>query len=191
VSEYFAHLIPEKSLVIHQDFYHPTAFYLPVVMDFLSDHFTIVEAGRDWSVVFRLESAIPREKLASATSYKFSFIQQRAALRRMMRRVGKPGCDYLRLSECAAIGTAFGEQRFQTALAAARRQTNRGKDPVWSDGLAWCSDFKASRIRSRLYGSPALMPRPTIADRVYIQFSTILSAVAGFIRPSLPRNRPS
>jgi hypothetical protein len=93
LTEFFAHLIPKKSIVIHQDFYHPTAFYLPVVMDFLRDHFTIIEAGRDWSVVFRLESAIPQEKLRVASLYKFSFAQQQAALRRMMRRVGMPGHD--------------------------------------------------------------------------------------------------
>ena len=63
VSEFFPHLMPGKSIVIHQDFYHPTAFYLPVLMDFLWDHFTLIEPGRDWSVVFRLETAIPAEKL--------------------------------------------------------------------------------------------------------------------------------
>ena len=72
----------------------------------------MIEAGRDWSVVFRLETPIPQEKLRTASLYKFSFAQQQAALRRMMRRVGMPGCEYLRLSECAAIGTNFGEQRF-------------------------------------------------------------------------------
>ena len=64
LTEFFAHLTAHKSIVIHQDFYHPTAFYLPVVMDFLSDYFTIIEAGRDWSVVFRLEKELPPEKLA-------------------------------------------------------------------------------------------------------------------------------
>src|SRR5271169_2266727 len=150
LTEFFAHLIPGKSIVIHQDFYHPTAFYLPVVMDFLRDHFTIIEAGRDWSVVFRLESAIPQEKLQIASLYKFSFVQQQVALRRMMRRVGMPGRDYLRISECAAIGTYFGERRFRTALATAIRRSRLEPDRVWSDGLAWCNDFKASRIRTRL-----------------------------------------
>jgi hypothetical protein len=152
-------------------------------MDFLSDHLTIVEAGRDWSAMFRLETAIQREKLEVASLDKFSFIQQRAALRRMMRRVGMPGSDYLRLSECAAIGTAFGERRFRTALAAAIRESNLGTDRVWSDGLAWCGDFKASRIRTRLYGSPALMPPPTIVDKAYIQFLAIMWAAASWIAP--------
>ena len=116
LTEFFTRLIPGKSLVIQQDFYHPTAFYLPVVMDFLADYFTIIEAGRDWSVVFKLETAIPREKLEVAGRYEFSFVEQHSAIRRMMRRVGMPGRDYLLLSECAAIGTTFGEARFHTAL---------------------------------------------------------------------------
>jgi hypothetical protein len=178
LTEFFTRLIPEKAIVIHQDFYHPTAFYLPVVMNFLSDHFTIIETGRDWSVVFRLESKIPREKLEIAASYDFSFIQQHTALRRMMRRVGVPGCDYLRLSECAAIGTAFGEARFRAALKGAILWSRPEADRVWSDGLAWCADFNAARIRSRLYGAPSLMPLPTLADKAYIGGLAMVSAIA-------------
>ena len=185
LTEFFPHLTPGKSIVIHQDFYHPTAFYLPVVMDFLMDHFTIIEAGRDWSVVFRMESPIPQEKLQTAGLYKFSFAQQQAALRRMMRRVGMPGSDYLRLSECAAIGTHFGEERFQSALAAAVRRSRLETDRVWSDGLEWCSDFKASRIRTRIYGAPSLMPPPTTADKAHLMLSAILSEVAARIMPGV------
>ena len=185
LTEFFPQLIPGKSIVIHQDFYHPTAFYLPVVMDFLMDHFTIIEAGRDWSVAFRLETPISHEKLQTASQYKFSFAQQQAALRRMMRRVGMPGSDYLRLSECAAIGTHFGERRFQVALAAAIRRSRLETDRVWSDGLGWCSDFKASRIRTRLYGTPSLMPPPTSADKAHLLLSAILSEVAARIMPGV------
>ena len=181
LTEFFPHLIPGKSLVIHQDFYHPTAFYLPVVMDFLSDHFTIIEAGRDWSVVFRLETPIPRKKLETAGLYRFSFAQQQAALQRMRRRVGMPGRDYLRLSECAAIGTHFGEGRFRPALAAAIARSRVETDPVWADGLAWCSDFNASRIRTRLYGAPSLMPSPSVGDKAYLMASAMFSAVAARI----------
>ena len=185
LTDFFPNLRPGKSIVIHQDFYHPTAFYLPVVMESLMDHFTIIEAARDWSVVFRLETPIPREKLLIASRYKFSFAQQQAALRRMMRRVGVPGSDYLRLSECAAIGTHFGEQRFRSALAAATRRPRLRTDQVWSDGLAWCSDFKASRIRTRLYGAPSLMSPPTSLDKVHLMLSAILSEVAARFMPGV------
>jgi hypothetical protein len=184
LTEFFAHLTPKKSIVIHQDFYHPTAFYLPVVMDFLSDHFTIIEAGRDWSVAFRLETEIPRHKLEAASLFKFSFLQQQLALRRMMRRVGSPGRDYLRLSECAAIGTAFGERPFRRALRDAIRRSRLTTDKVWSDGLAWCAGFQASRIRTRLYGSPSLMPSPTIADRAYLKGLALYCSIKGRITPS-------
>jgi hypothetical protein len=185
LTEFFPRLTPGKSIVVHQDFYHPTAFYLPVVMEFLMDHFTIIEAGRDWSVVFRLERPIPQEKMRVASLYKFSFAQQQAALRRMMRRVGMPGSDYLRLSECAAIGTNFGERRFEVALAAAIRRSRLKTDRVWSDGLAWCNNFKASRIRTRLYGKPSLMPPPTSADKAHLLLSAILSEVAVRIMPGI------
>lgn len=187
LTEFVAHLIPGKSIVVHQDFYHPTAFYLPVVMEYLSDHFSIIEAGRDWSAAFRLEATIPREKLEFAARYRFSYFQQHAAFRRMMRRVGTPGRDYLGLSECAAIGTMFGEARFRVALERAVRRTKLDANRVWSDGLAWCKDFSAPRIRSRLYGAPSLMPSPTIGDKAYIRILQIRSAIAERCRGPLDK----
>jgi hypothetical protein len=184
LTEFFAHLTPGKSIVVHQDFYHPTAFYLPVVVDVLRDHFAIIETGRDWSVVFRLEGPIPAEKLRIASQYKFSFVQQHVALLRMMRRVGMPGREYLRISQCAAIGTYFGEQRFRSALATAIRRSTIANDPVWLDGLAWCQDFNASRIRTRLYGTPILMPSPGAADKAYLMCSAIWAAAVAKLAPS-------
>jgi hypothetical protein len=188
LTDFFSHLIPHKSIVIHQDFYHPTAFYLPVVMDFLVDHFSIIEAGRDWSVAFRLEKEIPRKKLEILSRYKFSFRQQHAALARMMHRVGMPGRDYLRLSHCALIGTAFGELPFRAALNLATRQAKIAADQVWLDGLAWCSDFRAARIRTRLYGSPSLMPLPTTVDRAYLMSLKVPPAVAELMCALFARN---
>jgi Methyltransferase domain len=186
LTEFFANLTPGKSIIIHQDFYHPTAFYLPVVMDFLSEHFSIVETGRDWSVVFRLEERIPRRKLEIASLYKFSFRQEHAAFRRMMRRVGWPGCDYLRLSECAAIGTSFGERWFEAAFSIAIKRSTV-ETGVWKDGLHWCRDFRASNIRSRLYGAPSLMPPPTTADKAYLRALLIFSTMTE--RMSRPSRR--
>lgn len=184
LTEFFPRMIPGKSLVVHQDFYHPTAFYLPVVMDFLAEHFTIIETGRDSTVVFRLESEIPRAKLEHAGRYDFSFIQQKSALRRMMRRVGMPGRDYLRLGECAAIGTAFGEQQFRAAVARAIRQSTIAPCQVWSDGLKWCGNFKAANIRNRLWGAASKMPPPSAADRAYIMARSTWSALASRVMPA-------
>jgi len=100
-----------------------------------------------------------------------------------------PGRDYLLLSECAAIGTKFGERQFRTALATAIRRSQLEPDSVWSNGLAWCSDFKAARIRTRLYGAPSLMPLPTTADKAYLMVSAIRSTIAARLAPGVkPRH---
>ncbi len=184
LTEFFPRLIPGKSLVVHQDFYHPTAFYLPVVMDSLAEHFTIIETGRDSSVVFKFESPIPQAELERASGYDFSFIQQKAALRRMMHRVGMPGGDYLRLGECAAIGTAFGERQFRAALVSATRQSTIAPCQVWSDGLKWCGAFNAVHIRNRLWGSASKMPPPSATDRAYMIGSSVWSAIASRFKPA-------
>lgn len=176
LTEFFPHLIPGRSIVVHQDFYHPTTFYLPIVMEYLSDYFTIVEPSCDWSVAFRLDAPIPEERLATAAQYSFSFVRQAGALHRMMRRVGMPGHDYLRLSKCAAVGNCFGEKRFKTELAAAIRRSTLASDHIWADGLAG-PGFSAQRIRTRLYGKPSLAPSPSKADTAYLIASEVFSAV--------------
>jgi Methyltransferase domain len=181
VTEFFPHLIPGRSVVVHQDFYHPSTFYLPIVMDYLSDYFTIVEPSCDWSVAFRLEAPIPEERLAAASQYSFSFMRQEAALRRMMRRVGMPGRDYLRLSKCAAVCTYFGDKRFKAELAAAISRSTIAPDDMWADALASCRALNASRLRARLYRDPALAPSPSKADTAYLIASEVFSAVPDWI----------
>jgi hypothetical protein len=54
-------------------------------------------------------------------------------------------------------------------------------DPVWLNGLAWCKDFNASRIRTRLYGDPSLMPLPGLLDKASLLISAMWeTAAAGF-----------
>lgn len=159
LTEFLVHLIPGKSIVVHQDFYHATSFHLPVVMDFLSEYFSIVDPGRDWSVVFRLETAIPPEKLQLVSLYPFSFDEQQAALRRIMARVGEPWSAYLALSECVAIGTYFGEERCRRALddlmtpcsACGKSMRLCDASKVWPSGLAECKNFNAAKIRRQLF----------------------------------------
>jgi hypothetical protein len=87
-------------------------------------------------------------------------MRQEAALRRMMRRVGMPGRDYLRLSKCAAVCTYFGDKRFKTELAAPISRSTIAPDDMWADALASCRALNASRLRARLYRDPALAPPP-------------------------------
>ena len=136
LTEFFAHLTPGKSIVIHQDFYHPTAFYLPVVMDFLMDHFSIIEAGRDWSVVFRLETAIPRGEIGDCQPLQILLRPTTGC---------SPAHDATRWHAGERLSSPVGvcghrnpfrRTAVSGGLATAIRRATLETDRVWSDGLS-------------------------------------------------------
>jgi predicted O-methyltransferase YrrM len=140
---FFTRLIPGKSVVVQQDFYHPGTFYLVVVMDFLRDYFTMIEEQRDWSAAFLLHSEIPKEKLDAACRYEFTVSQQRAAIKRTMARVEQPARRYLALTDCVIIGTYLGEHAFWPAFDKAVRSAKSPEDPIWITSIAWGKQYGA------------------------------------------------
>jgi hypothetical protein len=56
--EFFPRLIPEKSIVIQQDFYHCWHPYIHASMEALREHFTIVDPLADFSRIYRLNKSI-------------------------------------------------------------------------------------------------------------------------------------
>jgi hypothetical protein len=135
---FFPSLIPGKSIVVQQDFHHPGAFYIVVAMDYLRDHFTVIEERSDSSVAFRLESAIPREKLAKVGNYEFSPQDQLAAIRRTIRAVRPENRHHLWLGHAVAMGVHYGRQALKSALNKAARHYTHPSDPAWRAHTQWC-----------------------------------------------------
>ncbi|MGE4318223.1 MAG: hypothetical protein AB7E96_04885 [Deferribacterales bacterium] len=72
IREFFPALMPGRSVVIHQDYHHPSLPFIHVTMEYLSDHFTIVNEKTDYSILYLNTSKIPAEKLKKAADYDFT-----------------------------------------------------------------------------------------------------------------------
>ncbi|HEX4861467.1 MAG TPA: hypothetical protein VFV07_09535, partial [Rhizomicrobium sp.] len=83
--EFFPHLVPGISLVIHQDYFHCWHPYIHVGMEYLSDAFEVVdEHVRHQSRVWRLTAPIPQEKIARLEAYDFTKEERLALLDRLI-----------------------------------------------------------------------------------------------------------
>ncbi len=64
IQQLFSRLIPEKSVVIHQDYIHPWNPYIHATMGYLEEYFEPVGAVWFNSMVYLLKKEIPKEALA-------------------------------------------------------------------------------------------------------------------------------
>jgi glycosyltransferase involved in cell wall biosynthesis len=65
VTEFFPCLIPGKSVMVQQDFVHPTCPWLAITMEFFSDYFEVIEYVPHNTIVYRLIREIPLKLLDS------------------------------------------------------------------------------------------------------------------------------
>lgn len=73
VGEFFPNLIPGRSVVVQQDYYHCWHPYIHIGMEFLDDEFELVdEHVAHQSRVWRLAKPIPAEKVARLAAYDLS-----------------------------------------------------------------------------------------------------------------------
>src|SRR6202012_5380603 len=65
IGEFFPNLVPETSIVVHQDYFHCWHPHIHVSMEFLSDEFELLDEHVEFqSRVWRLVKPIPPEKIA-------------------------------------------------------------------------------------------------------------------------------
>lgn len=84
VAEFFPHLIPEHSVVIHQDYYHCWHPYIHISMEFFADEFELLDEHiPHQSCLWRLNKPIPKEKIARIVNYDLSASERLALLDRL------------------------------------------------------------------------------------------------------------
>lgn len=123
IRQMFSALIPGKSLVIHQDYYHCWHPYIHITMEYLDEYFELVDSLiPHQSRVWRLVKAIPEAELARLAAYDLSAadriqlldrlvlkssdrVKQMIEVVRLWQRVSDGSLvealeDYKRLNEC-------------------------------------------------------------------------------------------
>lgn len=150
VEQMFPHLVPGRSLVVQQDYHHAWLPHIHCAMEYLHEHFTLVEPKVDDSAVFLLTSRIPDEALhVAATIDALPFEQRLALMDRALARLPQPARRYVALARALMIGRTLDFPALSDALDAldaeaaasapdAYWQAARAElNPTFSLGRAW------------------------------------------------------
>jgi len=86
VREFFPALVPERSIVVQQDYVHPTCPWLAVTMEYLADYFELIDYVPYNSMIYRTTRAIPTDLVAADVVSALPDDQKRALLDRAIER---------------------------------------------------------------------------------------------------------
>lgn len=86
VREFFPALLPERSIVVQQDYVHPTCPWLAVTMEYLADYFELIDYVPYNSLVYRTRRAVPAELVAGDVVSALADGEKRALMDRAIQR---------------------------------------------------------------------------------------------------------
>ena len=85
--EFFPHLIPGRSIVVHQDYFHCWHPYIHIGMEYVDEEFELVDPlVPHQSRVWRLRKPIPSAKVARLAAYDFTPEERLALLDRLIEK---------------------------------------------------------------------------------------------------------
>jgi tetratricopeptide (TPR) repeat protein len=95
---FYTNLIPNVSIVIHQDYHHPWLPHVHVVMEHLADCFDLVVPQADDSAIFFYKKQAPPEALARAIAYDFSSEEKLDLMNRAIERLPREHRHFVALA---------------------------------------------------------------------------------------------
>jgi hypothetical protein len=91
IGEFFPSLIPDRSVVVHQDYYHCWHPYIHISMEFFNEEFELVDPYvPHQSRVWRLMKPLPEEKVARMCAYDLANAERLALLGRLIEKSSDP-----------------------------------------------------------------------------------------------------
>lgn len=149
IEVFFPHLVPARSVVVHQDYHHPWLPHIHVAMEVLHDYFALVEAKVDDSAVFLLTAPVPPEALAAAArAHELPFDEQLALMDRALTRLPADATRHVELARAKLLADGRGYEALRDALGAidARYPESDPGDPLWASNRRGIHDL-AARLR--------------------------------------------
>ena len=133
VREFFPALIPGKSLVIQQDYYHCWHPHIHVTMEFLSAECRLIDDHVPFqSAVWQLVSPIPRAKLDRLIAYDFTNSEKIELLDRVIKKSSprlQPMMELVRIWQMRLNGDL---DRANSELLAFREAHDCGAGELWA-----------------------------------------------------------
>jgi predicted O-methyltransferase YrrM len=133
--EFFPYLIPGKSIVVQQDFYHVWHPYIHVTMEYLSDYFEVIDQHvLHQSRVYRLTRKIPQEEIDRLARYDFSLEERNTLLKRSAESSNSPTREMLETIVIYDALISGDKALYESALAEFRLRHPKfeSETPLWA-----------------------------------------------------------
>lgn len=148
IAEFFPSLVPGRSIVVHQDYYHCWHPYIHIGMEFFGDAFELVDELVPFqSRVWRLVERLPPEKIARMTAYDLGPDERLALLDRLIARsspVSRPMMEVVRLWQ---ICLDKDYDRVAEELARMRREHGlEGRHELWCRQALMVEKYRAEHL---------------------------------------------
>jgi hypothetical protein len=155
IKNMFSCLIPEKTVVIQQDFYHCWHPHIHISMEYLREYFEMVDGCVLWqSRIYRCTRPIPDAAIAELAAYAFSADEKRALLEAAADRESgdmKAMIETARLWQVLCDGDL---DRFAHDEAAFWRRWPRGSGALWARQMGELADHHALASGRAADGAP-------------------------------------
>lgn len=132
ISQFFPHLVPGRTVLIHQDYLHCWHPYIQVTMEFLDEYFLLVDPLVSFqSRVWLSRSEVPQEKLERAAAFEFSEAERATLLGRAIKRSTSASRWMLMVTRLYDAYLVNDLERCQEYIAELDVLRERAEDGIW------------------------------------------------------------
>lgn len=132
ISQFFPHLVPGRTVLIHQDYLHCWHPYIQITMEFLDEYFLLVDPLVSFqSRVWLSRSEVPQEKLERAAAFEFSEAERATLLGRAIERSTSASRWMLMVTRLYDAYLVNDLERCQGYIAELDVLRERAEDGIW------------------------------------------------------------
>ncbi len=157
-AEFFPSLMPQRSIVIHQDYYHCWHPFIHISMEFLSDEFELLDERVPYqSRVWLLSNPIPLEKIARVGRYDFTASEKLGLLDRLIEKSSsknRPMMEVVRVWQLC-LDHDFATARARIADMHRQYDVDNIKD-LWVEQLRQIESVSLTQMELRAEGQSQL-----------------------------------